>query len=114
MMVNLGEKISVLVEKQLKEITKNKIHSSRNAKNYSLNQKSMDKIRHDIYPLGACVILGNSILNGILEENLSNELPVKVKRISWSHCRRLATPCPLNHLKETKVYNSTCRSKRCR
>ena len=79
MMVNLGEKISVLVEKQLKEITKNKIHSSRNAKNYSLNQKNMDKIRHDIYPLGACVILGNSILSGILEENLSNELPVKVR-----------------------------------
>ena len=39
----------------------------------------MDKIRHDIYPPGACVILGNSTLNGILEENLSNERPVKVR-----------------------------------
>lgn len=42
-------------------------------------KKNMDKIRHDIYPPGACVILGNSTLNGILEENLSNERPVKVR-----------------------------------
>ena len=48
--------------------------------NYQSQQRDKISNDQDIYPTGTCVIIGDSILNGLIEENLSKQLNVRIRK----------------------------------
>ena len=52
--------------------------SLRNIKDCTRKKKLEEK--PDTYPPNTCVLVGDSILNGVIERNLSNNLSVKVRK----------------------------------
>ena len=44
-----------------------------------LEKKKLEK-KPDTYPPNTCVLMGDSILNGVIETNLSNDQSVKVRK----------------------------------
>ena len=48
--------------------------------NYQSQQRDKISNDQDIYPTGTCVIIGDSILNGLIEENLSKQHNVRIRK----------------------------------
>ena len=48
--------------------------------NYQSQQRNKSSNDQDIYSPGACVIIGDSILNGLIEENLSKQHNVRIRK----------------------------------
>ena len=47
---------------------------------YQSQQRGKISQDQDIYPPGTCVIMGDSILNGLIEENLSKQHDVRIRK----------------------------------
>ena len=58
---------------------------------YKSHQRDKNSQDQDIYPPGTGIIIGDSILNGLIEENLSKHYKVRIKKILG------ATVDDLNH-----------------
>ena len=48
--------------------------------NYESQQRDKISNDQDIYPPGTCVIIGDSILNGLIEENLSKQHNIRIRK----------------------------------
>ena len=71
--------------KQLKINLKQQLEQVRLQRKIEFNKyqsQQRDKISQDqdIYPPGTCVIMGDSILNGLIEENLSKQHNVRIRK----------------------------------
>ena len=48
--------------------------------NYQSQQRDNISLDQDIYPPGTCVVMGDSVLNGLIEENLSKQHNVRIRK----------------------------------
>lgn len=77
------------------------------------NQLNVEQLQRkhknaDPFPPGACLISGDSILNGIRKGNLSKEQTGKSKKISRSHSWRYTAPCFTDYSEKAKIYDYPC------
>ena len=70
--------LSISIEEQLREVRLQKdVQFKEYQRLYSEKKKLEEK--SDTYPPNTCVLMGDSILNGAIERNLSNDRSVKVR-----------------------------------
>ena len=70
---------SISIEEQLREVRLQKdVQFKEYQRMHSEKKKSEEK--PDTYPPNTCVLMGDSILNGVIERNLSNDRSVKVRK----------------------------------
>ena len=70
---------------------------------YSEKKKLEEK--SDTYPANTCVLIGESIVNGIIKRNLSNDRLGKFRKFL-----RVTTPCATYHLEASKIFNYSSRN----
>ena len=68
---------SILIEEQLREV---RLQKDALLKKYQRLHISKLEEKPNTYPPNACVLMGDSILNGVIERNLSNDQSVKVRK----------------------------------
>ena len=69
----------ISIEEQLREVRLQKDVQFKEYQRLHSERKKLDE-KPDTYPLNICVLMGDSILNDVIERNLSNDLSVKVRK----------------------------------
>ena len=67
---------SISIEEQLREVRIRKDIQFKEYQRLHLETKKLEE-KPDTYPSDTCVLMGDSILNGVIERNLSNDRSVK-------------------------------------
>ena len=65
------------LKQQLKEV---RLQKKLEYNNYQSEQRNKISNDQDIYPRGTCVFIGDSILNGLIEENISKQYNVRIRK----------------------------------
>ena len=69
------------------------------------SEKKKLEEKPDTYPSNTCVLMGDSILNGVIERNLSNDRSVKVRKFPGVTVDDL-----LHHSEAAKIYDYSRRN----
>ena len=68
---------TINLKQQLEQV---RLQKNLECNNYQSRQRDKISNDQDIYPTGTCVIIGDSILNGLIEENLSKQHNVRIRK----------------------------------
>ena len=70
---------SISMEEQLREVRLQKDVQFKEYQRLHSEKKKLEE-KPDTYPPNTCVLMGNSIVDGVIERNLSNDRSVKVRK----------------------------------